>query len=212
MFIKKIVKLATLLLVLCSTITAAHAVRLAVPHNEWVQLSSPREGLRVWDVLPIDLALSDDWVMWDYNPKTHAYEELERDHFFSSGKGVWFLQYTGQTITIDTNDIEGPSPQIGSEYITYTRGNFSRYSMQGNPRDYNIKIDNIWFHTRDGSLSFSEATGGVHHNGSLATWNGRKETYDILGVGDYLKVFHGYWIRTLGTAPQISVSYDGFVP
>jgi|GEM_PF-5836326 len=194
--------------VLSTVASEAAESSLTVPDREWVQVSVPFANLTVGEVFG---QISPDDTMWSlyaFDNLAGRYAKRNRDDRIQSGRGYWFIQTTGSTMTIT---IEGEAPQSGTSIIAHSAGDSHPFVMLGNPYPNPIQESHISFEIDGQKFSFGEVTEeSIYHN-RLYSWNG--STYDVYtpGSDNALGPWRGFWGRSL-VDRKISVSFSGKEP
>ncbi len=79
---------------------------ISIPDNKWVQIglnTAPPTGSTVADIIGDDISASygSDWVLYSYQTSTNSYKQLSLTDTMLPGIGYWFIQTTGNPVTID---------------------------------------------------------------------------------------------------------------
>ncbi len=77
-----------------------------VPNNKWLQIglkTAPPVGSTVADIIGDDISGSygSEWVIYSYETSTNSYRQLSPTDTMLAGVGYWFIQTTGNPVTID---------------------------------------------------------------------------------------------------------------
>ena len=80
-----------------------------VPNNKWLQIglkTAPPVGSTVADIIGDDISGSygSEWVIYSYETSTNSYRQLSPTDTMLAGIGYWFIQTTGNPVTIDMPD------------------------------------------------------------------------------------------------------------
>ena len=139
---------------------------LLVPDNKWVQIglnTAPPTGSTVADIIGDDISAlyGYEWVVYSYQTSTNSYKQLSLTDTMHPGIGYWFIQATGNPVTIDmptastgvnvTGHPACPSISEGCFEIPLQTSNSidTQWQMIGYPFRDNRNIDKIRVVTRD---------------------------------------------------------------
>jgi len=80
-----------------------------VPNNQWLQIglkTAPPVGSTVADIIGDDISApyGSEWVVYSYDTSTNSYRQLSPTDTMLAGVGYWFIQTTGNPVTIDMPD------------------------------------------------------------------------------------------------------------
>ena len=139
---------------------------LLVPDNKWIQIglnTAPPTGSTVADIIGDDISAlyGSEWVVYSYQTSTNSYKQLSLTDTMLPGIGYWFIQATGNPVTIDmptastgvnvTGHPACPSISEGCFEIPLQTSNSidTQWQMIGYPFRDNRNIDKIRVVTRD---------------------------------------------------------------
>ncbi len=79
---------------------------IIVPNNKWVQMglkTAPPAGSTIADIIGDDISApyNSKWVVYSYETSTNTYKQLSLTDIMLPGIGYWFIQTTGNSVTID---------------------------------------------------------------------------------------------------------------
>ena len=85
---------------------ASNILTIAIPDNKWIQIglnTAPPPGSTVADIVGDDISApyGSEWVVYSYQTSTNSYKQLSLTDTMHPGIGYWFIQITGNPITID---------------------------------------------------------------------------------------------------------------
>ncbi len=80
-----------------------------IPNNKWFQIglkTAPPAGSTVADIIGDDISApyGSEWVLYSYETSTNTYRQLSPTDTMIAGIGYWFIQTTGNPVTIDMPD------------------------------------------------------------------------------------------------------------
>ena len=193
-----------------------------VPNNKWLQIglkTAPPVGSTVTDIIGDDISGSygSEWVIYSYETSTNSYRQLSPTDTMLAGIGYWFIQTTGNPVTIDMPDASTDvnvrqSPACSSfegcfEIPLQTSSrNQDQWQMIGYPFRDNGDIDKIRVVTAGiGSACFTGCTLAEANEKYLVSeplyhYDGTSYQQLTTEGSEPFEPWDGAWIATLGFA------------
>lgn len=210
--------LAVSLLLVSGLATAASR---DVESGEWQLLSLPGDstapvGSLFGDSLPAD-EINNTWAVFTFDTTSFSYRALSATDQIEPSDAFWFVQLTGQSVTIDLAlEVDSPALEI-SEICTSASGCIEHeltatgavgWTMVGAPFMQSVPVDQIRLVTSDGpcaqGCNMIEAASVGLTNGIFYAYDAARQAYAEIGVGDSLQSEVGYWF-----ANTLPAGYEG---
>ena len=192
---------------------------ITIPENTWLQIglkTAPPVGSTVADIIGDDISGSygSEWVIYSYETSTNSYSQLSPTDTMLAGIGYWFIQTTGNPVTIDMPDASTDvnvrqSPACASfegcfEIPLQTSESYEpQWQMIGYPFRDNGAIDKIRVVTTGiGSDCFTGCTLAQANEKNLVSdplYHYDGTSYELLTTDsdDFFEPWDGAWIATL---------------
>ncbi len=192
---------------------------ISVTNNKWIQIglkTAPPVGSTVADIIGDDISASygSEWVLYSYETSTNSYRKLSPTDTMLTGIGYWFIQTTGNPVTIDMPDESTDvnvrqSPACSSfegcfEIPLQTSDSYKpQWQMIGYPFRDNGEIDKIRVVTAGiGSDCFTgctlaQANGKYLVSEPLYHYNGTSYQQLTTEGSEPFEPWDGAWIATL---------------
>ena len=195
---------------------------MTIPENTWLQIglkTTPPVGSTVADIIGDDISApyGSEWVVYSYETNTNTYKQLSLTDTMLAGIGYWFIQTTGNPVTIDMPDESTDVNVRQSPACSSFEGCFeiplqssssyeAQWQMIGYPFRDNGAIDKIRVVTAGiGSDCFTGCTLAQANEKYLVSeplYHYDGTSYELLTTaGDKpFKPWDGAWIATLPSA------------
>ncbi len=117
---------------------------ISIPDNKWIQIglnTAPPTGSTVADIFGDDISApyGSEWVIYSYKTSTNSYKLLSLTDNMLPGIGYWFIQVTGNPITIDM-----PSASTGVDVTGHPACTSIPEGCFEIPLQTSNSIDNQW--------------------------------------------------------------------
>lgn len=201
---------------LTSNRARAEVVIIEAPNNEWQQIAVPAMRMlptpqSLFQPYLADLEYGIDWTIFTYGADV-GYVEPEADDFLEPGRAVWFIQNSGDSISLEI-DIDGEiwsatetdacSVELGCIELEINQGNFeSTWIMAGSPFSGPIAVEEIRFQaSQDADACLTGCTVGEVATAGLGdsrlyTYNSAQNRYIEFQGADQLNPLQGFWYGT----------------
>ncbi len=208
--------------ILNSVILISNIPSLIVPDNKWIQIglnTAPPIGSTVADIFGDDISAlyGSEWVIYSYQTNTNSYKLLSLTDTMLPGIGYWFIQITGNPITIDMPNASTDVNVTGHPACSSFEGCFeiplqtsnsvdTQWLMIGYPFRDNRNIEKVTVVTRDvGSDCFVGCTLKEANEKGLVSepmYHYDGTSYQPLTTegSEPFKPWDGAWIATLPAA------------
>lgn len=198
---------------------------LTVANNTWLQIglnTAPPAGSTVANIIGDDISApyDTDWVLYSYETSTNTYKKLALTDSMLPGVGYWFIQTTGNSVTINMPDASAAVNVAHHPACTSIAGGCFEILLQTNPIDaqwqmigYPFReprnIDKLRIVTNAGdcrigcTLSQAQAEGLVGDT----LWHFDGNSYQQLtdDGSKYFKPWDGAWLATLPAAREMTL-------